>query len=128
MKIKRYGTQKIASSILSAAGLASIGLLIATTATIAFAITYTGTNFPEVLPGTPLADTIRGAGGDDRILGFGGNDRLYGGSGHDRLTGGAGGDYFNCGAGVDTITDYYKQFGDTKTSDCEKFGPLIGVD
>jgi hypothetical protein len=45
---KRYRTRKIASFILSAAGLASIGLPIATTATIAFAITYSGTNFGEV--------------------------------------------------------------------------------
>ena len=121
MKIKRYGTRKIASFILSAAGLASIGLLIATTATIAFAITYSGTNFGEVLPGTPVGDTIHGRGGDDRILGLEGNDKLYGGSGDDALTGGAGRDYFNCGAGKDTITDYSRASGDSKTSDCERF-------
>ena len=103
MKIKRYGTRKIASFILSAAGLASIGLLIATTATIAFAITYSGTNFGEVLPGTPVGDTIHGRGGDDA------------------LTGGGGRDYFNCGAGKDTITDYSRASGDSKTSDCERF-------
>ena len=121
MKIKRYGTRKIASFILSAVGLASIGLLIATTATIAFAITYSGTNFDEVLPGTPVGDTIHGRGGDDRILGLEGNDKLYGDSGDDALTGGPGRDYFNCGAGKDTITDYSRASGDSKTSDCERF-------
>jgi hypothetical protein len=90
MKIKRYGTRKNSIIILSAARLASIGLLIATTATIAFAITYSGTNFGEVLPGTPVGDTIHGRGGDDRILGLEGNDKLYGDSGDDALTGGPG--------------------------------------
>ena len=120
MKIKRYGTRKIASFILSAAGLASIGLLIATTATIAFAITYSGTNFGEVLPGTPVGH-YTWKGRRCRILGLEGNDKLYGGSGDDALTGGAGRDYFNCGAGKDTITDYSRASGDSKTSDCERF-------
>ncbi len=89
--------------------------------TIAFAITYSDTNFGEVLPGTPVGDTINGRCGDDRILGLEGNDKLYGGSGDDRLTGVPGRDYFNCGAGKDTITDYSRASGDSKTSDCEIF-------
>ncbi len=89
-------------------------------ATIAFAITYSGTNF-GVLPGTPVGDTIHGRGGDDRILGLEGNDKLYGDSGDDALTGGPGRDYFNCGAGKDTITDYSRASEDSETSDCERF-------
>jgi Ca2+-binding RTX toxin-like protein len=131
MKIKEpYGMRRVVSFILSVAGLASIGLLIATTATIAFAITYSGTDLGEVLPGTPSADTIYGNGGDDRILGLGGGDQLYGGAGNDklegaegndRLTGGKGRDAFYCGPGTDTIADFNKEAGDRKASDCERF-------
>jgi hypothetical protein len=34
-------------------------------------------------------------------------------------------DYFNCGAGMDTITDYPKASGDSKTSDCKTSNELI---
>ena len=62
MKIKGTEHEKYHHLSYLQLGLASIGLLIATTATIAFAITYSGTNFGEVLPGTLVGDTIHGRG------------------------------------------------------------------
>lgn len=112
----------------------------------ASALSLTGTSADDVLEGTSGWDYISGEGGNDKISGlagpdnlFGrngndtldggpghdklsggkGNDQLSGGPGNDILTGGLGGDHFDCGPGSDTIVDFSKFEGDTKTDDCE---------
>lgn len=78
-------------------------LLLALSATPAFAATITGTNGPDRLKGTPRADRLVGRGGNDLILGNGGRDRLLGGSGNDTLLGGRGGDRIFAGSGRDVV-------------------------
>ncbi len=108
-------------------------LMLALTATAAFAVTKRGTNYGDALYGTNYADTIYGYGGADLIKGYGGADTLYGGneagwgdkilggaandrvyghngddalygeSGNDRVDGGYGNDLVVGGTGEDTL-------------------------
>ena len=70
-------------------------LMLALTATAAFAVTRYGTNYGDALYGTNYADTIYGYGGADLIYGYGGADTLYGGNEYgwgDKILGGYGAD------------------------------------
>lgn len=103
-------------------------LMVALTATAAFAVTKHGTNYGEALHGTNYADTIYGYGGADLIYGYGGRDVLYGGNeagwgdkilggasndrvlgqnGDDALYGQSGNDTVNGGYGNDLIVGGY---------------------
>ena len=70
-------------------------LMVALTATAAFAAVKHGTNAGETLYGTPREDTIYAYGGADLIYGYGGADALYGGNEAgwgDKVLGGASND------------------------------------
>lgn len=62
-----------------------------------------GTDFNDVLRGTPAGEEICGRAGSDTIEGLGGNDRIDGGWGRDRLIGGSGSDLLVGGRGDDTF-------------------------
>lgn len=109
-------------------------LMVALTATAAFAVTKYGTNYGDALYGTNYADTMYGYGGadliygyggadtlyggneigygdkilggngNDRVLGEGGDDALYGEGGNDSVYGGAGGDLIVGGPGTDYLS------------------------
>lgn len=64
-----------------------------------------GTNFYDVLIGTPGPNTLKGLDGDDNIAGHAGDDILYGGPDDDKIMPGAGSDYVDGGTGTDTV-DY----------------------
>ena len=100
----------------------TIMLILALSASAAFAATIVGHPWAETLKGTAQSDTISGKGGGDALLGFGGDDFLYGGAGHDALYGGPGNDKIYGGAGADLIVSE----GDSKadTVDC---GPGFDV-
>ncbi|QIN80087.1 hypothetical protein GBA65_17925 [Rubrobacter marinus] len=99
-------------------------LMVALTATAAYAVTKRGTNYGDALYGTNYADTVYGYGGADLIKGYGGKDVLYGGNeagwgdkilggtaddrilgqnGHDALYGEANNDRLDGGYGDDLI-------------------------
>ena len=69
----------------------------------AFAAVIIGTNFNDILIGTPDVDFIYGYGGNDRINGRGDDDSIYGGSGHDRIRGARGADTIYGNEGHDVI-------------------------
>ena len=56
--------------------------------------TFSGTDDPETLNGTPGNDIIYAYGGDDTLNGGDGDDILYGGDGTDQMTGGLGDDIY----------------------------------
>lgn len=64
-------------------------------------------------------DRLVGWLGNDFLLGGTGRDTLIGGSGDDILIGGPGEDRFSCGDGNDTIRDFSRAEGDTKSDNCE---------
>ena len=61
-------------------------------ASLAFAVTKTGTAGPDTLDGTPQSDSISGGRGNDKIKGEAGNDTLDGGGDSDTVEGGPGND------------------------------------
>lgn len=103
-------------------------LMLALTATAAFAVTKYGTNYGDALYGTNKADKIYGYGGADLIYGYGGadvlyggneagwgdkilggtaNDRVYGQNGDDALYGDSGNDVVYGGYGDDLVQGGY---------------------
>lgn len=74
--------------------------------------TIVGTDFDDVLTGTPQRDricglgghdTIRGRGGDDVLIGGGGPDAMLGQNGDDRLRGQGQNDFLRGGKGADVL-------------------------
>jgi hypothetical protein len=74
-----------------------------------------GTDFNDVLRGTPAGEEICGRAGDDVIEGLEGADRLDGGWGRDTIVGGAGRDRLVGGRGNDTI---HARDGERDTIEC----------
>ena len=128
MKVVRYPRteQRTMRRITTMAVLAV--LMLALTATAAFAVTKHGTPRGDALYGTNYADTIYGYGGADLIKGYGGadvlyggnetgwgdkilggaaNDKLYGQNGDDALYGQGGNDRVHGGYGNDLIVGGY---------------------
>ncbi len=103
-------------------------LMLALTATVAFAATKYGTSGNNVLYGTPYADTLYGYGGHDTLYGYGGKDKEYGGRGNDHLYGGRGNDSLYGGSGTDRIyggygDDFVSSVGDDSNRDYVDCGP-----
>ena len=91
-------------------------VMLALTATMAFAAVKYGTNGADNLTGTAYGDALYGYGGDDRISG---GDLISGGAGNDQIgdPGPGAFDKIYCGAGTDFVEasriDYV-------APDCEK--------
>ncbi|WP_017804098.1 Calx-beta domain-containing protein, partial [Nodularia spumigena] len=65
---------------------------------------FRGTNFDDIIVGTPTSDYyISGGAGNDTISGNAGGDYLYGEDGNDTINGGGDDDYLDGGSGNDTI-------------------------
>jgi Ca2+-binding RTX toxin-like protein len=62
-----------------------------------------GSEFDDVLAGSPAANDLQGGDGADTLLGGKGLDGLIGGDGGDRINGGAGHDLLDGGAGPDRL-------------------------
>lgn len=60
-----------------------------------------GTEFDDIVIGSPGREIICGNGGNDTLVGGGGTDVLRGGEGQDVLDGGDGADHLDGGAGID---------------------------
>ena len=81
-------------------------MMLALTATAAFAATKHGTNQGDALYGTDYADTIYGYGGADLVYGYGGADVLYGGNEYgwgDKILGGSSDDRVHGEGGDDAL-------------------------
>jgi len=63
----------------------------------------TGSEFDDVLNGSPVANTLNGLDGNDTLIGGVGNDVLIGGIGNDKLDGGADNDTLTGGTGADVF-------------------------
>ncbi len=103
-------------------------LMLALTATVAFAATKYGTSGNDVLYGTPYADTLYGYGGSDTLYGKAGADKVYGGSGNDHLYGNRGNDSLYGGSGTDRIfggygDDFVSSVGYDSNADYVDCGP-----
>lgn len=103
-------------------------LMLALTATVAFAATLYGNSGNNVLYGTPYADTIYGYAGNDALYGKAGDDKVYGGTGNDSLYGNRGNDSLYGGKGTDRIyggygNDFVSSVGDDSDGDYVDCGP-----
>jgi len=88
-------------------------LLVALTASVAFAATIScpnapdnlcvGTNNADDMQGSEDNDVMRGFGGNDQMVGGLGNDTVHGSDGNDRLEGRIGDDFLSGGEGADLI-------------------------
>ena len=85
------------------AGVMSVCLLIAATATSAWALTIIGTPGNDRIHGSHGDDRIDAGAGDDRVHARRGNDTVRGEQGADRLHGGRGNDDLNGLAGPDLV-------------------------
>lgn len=85
-------------------------LMLALTATAAFAATRYGTPYGDALYGTNYADTMLGYGGADLMKGYGGDeagwgDKILGGTGNDEVLGKGGDDALYSDSGNDRVYD-----------------------
>jgi Ca2+-binding RTX toxin-like protein len=83
--------------------LAMGALLVALTASGAFAAAFKGTPANDVLQGTPAMDSLNGYAGNDTLYGKGGNDALNGGLGDDKIFPGPGSDRVAATPGADYV-------------------------
>jgi Ca2+-binding RTX toxin-like protein len=82
--------------------LSLMGVMVALSATAAFAEVEYGTNGNDTLVGTDDLDNLYGLRGDDLLRGLGNRDWLAGGTGDDTVRGGGGGDSILLSPGNDT--------------------------
>ncbi len=74
-----------------------------------------GSRHADLLCGGGGADRLGGGRGDDLLSGGRGGDSLLGQRGGDQLRGGRGPDHFNGGSGRDTLLDFNRRQGDTRS-------------
>jgi Ca2+-binding RTX toxin-like protein len=78
---------------------ATLAVLVALFATVAYAKNFVGDNRANTINGTVQRDVIKGLGGSDTILRHAGNDDIYGGPGHNGISAGKGNDFIVGGNG-----------------------------
>jgi Ca2+-binding RTX toxin-like protein len=80
-------------------------LMVAFSASVAVAASFSGTEDRDVIEGTGKADVVSGLGGGDTLNGLGGRDTVRGGHGVDEVSGGYGSDEVYGNAGGDFLID-----------------------
>jgi Ca2+-binding RTX toxin-like protein len=82
--------------------LSLMAVMVALSATVAFAVVEEGTNGNDTMVGTADPDHLYGLRGNDEIRGLGSGDVLFGGAGNDTVYGAGGHDLIWLGSGHDT--------------------------